>query len=770
MKRLFLSLGTLALLGLSSCIEKIDVNPNYNPDTKEVNANFIFNIATSENASTKQTGEIVQSSVTTSDDFRGIDHGKIIAMTVNNSLKTADGTESVTGGTNGSLVKVFDLYEIVSGGSLTGTGTPSSSQSKSRRVLELSIPTGVNNFLFYGKAIRGSDATDDSNGKIVFNVNNSSLDETTFELQPRLTEETKFNHTSALIAAVLTNILNNPTITVGDQTKHWKDFSNFNGQAGQGLKYSTPANISPLGEIVSKTFCNFVNIPSGSVRAGAGRSVLRMVGDMAVAIGKAAKATPTDPDEQQAALIAREIIKEMDKYFFITTPVSTVSEIPENYDENTFNALLRAETVEGQTVMVYDYSLVNTDADQVRWRSADDITDVITGSYDDVTTDFIRYFPTSFNMPAGVAQLTINESSLNVSFVDDPNTFSTAHSGIDRLKIMYPAELCYFGNSPIRVSDVVKDAKDYPDGSGHETNEWLNANSWSGWGPRGGEVLSTTRSIAMVDNINYGTALLKTSVGYYGIKAASPLVDNSGKSTSGNGDGNFYPDEDPKINYSSVPANLFYLTGILVGGQYKTMGWNYIMKNEEGNTNTNAYVVYDKIANPFTDVLSEKAIGIPATTSSDSYNASTSNYTMLWDNYNGNDAVQDQVLVALEFVNNSGTDFWGEHNIIRKGGTFYLLGKLIIPDEDESSFKWPDELDDKDKYALPPYSSTGATIKRERVFVQDYMTVANFRIGPTSLRHAYLTVPDLRSSQLSLGLSVDLQWRTGRTYNYTLGE
>ncbi|MBO4537564.1 MAG: hypothetical protein J5694_01690, partial [Erysipelotrichaceae bacterium] len=129
----------------------------------------------------------------------------------------------------------------------------------------------------------------------------------------------------------------------------------------------------------------------------------------------------------------------------------------------------------------------------------------------------------------------------------------------------------------------------------------------------------------------------------------------------------------------------------------------------------------------------------------------------------------EQIFVALEFINNSDTDFWGEHNIIRKGGTFYLLGKLVIPSETTSTFQWPTDVDPLDLYVLPPYDQDGKTIKRERVFVQDYMTEANFKIGPTSLRHAYLTVPDLRSSQLSLGLSVDLQWRNGRTYTYILG-
>jgi hypothetical protein len=45
------------------------------------------------------------------------------------------------------------------------------------------------------------------------------------------------------------------------------------------------------------------------------------------------------------------------------------------------------------------------------------------------------------------------------------------------------------------------------------------------------------------------------------------------------------------------------------------------------------------------------------------------------------------------------------------------------------------------------------------------MTTANFKIGEHSLKYAYLTVPDLRSSSVTLGLSVDLKWEAGLTFN-----
>jgi hypothetical protein len=42
-------------------------------------------------------------------------------------------------------------------------------------------------------------------------------------------------------------------------------------------------------------------------------------------------------------------------------------------------------------------------------------------------------------------------------------------------------------------------------------------------------------------------------------------------------------------------------------------------------------------------------------------------------------------------------------------------------------------------------------------------------IGATSLQSAYATVPDLRSVAMTFGLSVDLEWQTGATFDITLG-
>jgi hypothetical protein len=69
-------------------------------------------------------------------------------------------------------------------------------------------------------------------------------------------------------------------------------------------------------------------------------------------------------------------------------------------------------------------------------------------------------------------------------------------------------------------------------------------------------------------------------------------------------------------------------------------------------------------------------------------------------------------------------------------------------------------------YAIPPYTAEGKTDEtKKRVFIQDYLTTATFKIGKESLKNAYTTIPDLRASQISLGLSVDLNWRQGLNFN-----
>ena len=81
--------------------------------------------------------------------------------------------------------------------------------------------------------------------------------------------------------------------------------------------------------------------------------------------------------------------------------------------------------------------------------------------------------------------------------------------------------------------------------------------------------------------------------------------------------------------------------------------------------------------------------------------------------------------------------------------------------------EWPSY----DIWALPPYDEeSGLTIRERRVFIQGYKTVVRFGLGKKSLQNAYLTVPDMRSANISLGLSVDLEWKPGMEFDLVIGE
>ena len=122
---------------------------------------------------------------------------------------------------------------------------------------------------------------------------------------------------------------------------------------------------------------------------------------------------------------------------------------------------------------------------------------------------------------------------------------------------------------------------------------------------------------------------------------------------------------------------------------------------------------------------------------------SASNYTLALETAEANpaDPTSGAVNIALEFEN-TGNDFCGvDHNVIPAGTKFYLVAKLV------------------------PGNATQPTGENlSQVFKQDYITTAKLTISEKSLKSAYNVVPDLRSPKLEFGLSVDLHWRPGLTF------
>ncbi len=173
-------------------------------------------------------------------------------------------------------------------------------------------------------------------------------------------------------------------------------------------------------------------------------------------------------------------------------------------------------------------------------------------------------------------------------------------------------------------------------------------------------------------------------------------------------------DKEPQMVIA--PNEGYKLTGVLIGGQ-KQVDWKF-----EPNGGTD-YTIYDKKMTR--DIYAK--VGP---------NYSDVNHTLTLET-----PVSEATRICLEFVNN-GKDFFGYGNkIIPSGSKFYLVATLK-PGENEK---------------VNPGSI-------KQVFKQDYITTAKLTIGAESLKYAYNVVPDLRSPKLELGLSVDLEWQEGITF------
>jgi hypothetical protein len=468
------------------------------------------------------------------------------------------------------------------------------------------------------------------------------------------------------------------------------------------------AALAPLQENLAKAYKIIQTTYSDgtSVHAGSSASVCSVIKDIYAIASSVADATATNDDELNAQRLADVILARIGFYFTQSGEIFTFKNLGEVATDGTPKHTLVANGV----ATAADFAA--------------------SGKFGKVTDAYLKKFPVEFNLPEGVSQLdftAFNEEGTTGGFAY--KTLANSHSLIDiantlnPAKYTYPAELLYFDNSPLRVTDSEKDAKDYPNGY----NTWDN-DAWTGWTI--GKVASTTRSVAVKNNINYGVAMLQTKV----------TIDNTVT--------DFLDNHPAADNFSLKKADIegFTLTGVLVGGQYQQVGWNYLSTGDGTNNANKDFVIFDN------KVVS----GTVPTPSGDE------NYTLVFDNYAG--STQSDVLVALEFKNGNDKDIYGKGGMIPKGGTFYLVGKLQLSSPvTGSTITWPTT------YAIPPYDANGESTKTTRVFIQDFMTTATFKIGAESLQNAFTTVPDLRASQTSLGLSVDLNWRPGLSFETVLG-
>lgn len=793
-------------------------NPSLNKETKEVNVNFVMNVEYGQPATTRMSAATAQIPNATSSTFRGIEEAKLLPYIVTGS-PTFLSEAVATGASKVSAARKFDLSKLYTSSMANNqevndgtTTTNNNMTSSSRRVIELPMPLQSNLMLIYGKAIKGTTPTssptqnmDEVEGKIVMDIQEDASN-TDISLSPRLTDGTggtvneveQYQKAERLTAFILNRILHarvnakteqSYTFTTEHSASHltrptalsW-DYGTGNTPgavvwANLGATYAaykggtiTTLGLTPLEESLAEAYYNITTVRSvsgttapytpGEYRAGSMDAVARLVYDLYMICDNVYKATPTQNDEAEAMRLAARIGHQIFGFFTIdrTNQTATIRNIgSDNTDIESIRYFITNQ-ITGDT------------SDPIEGITDSDFTSA-TGVFYGLTDGSLKDFPTCFGLPKGSAQLaweipsdnTIPTGSAaeivkegtpaaavqqfvyhytNQPFVTD---MTTAIPSFDPTHYMYPAELAYFVNSPLRVNDTAITNNNFdalfPNGADNwnDTSKWATSDGWNT-----GAVTSSTNTIAVQKNINYGVAMLKTTI----TSSNATLPDNRPAFKTG--------ETSQDINVSGLT-----LMGVLIGGQDNHVDWQYLPKDAGSAT----YVIYDNAVGNYsydstTGTGEWLGLNVPAS------GTTAPNYTIVFDNYDktiASGTKQKSVRFALEFKNNGTQDFWGKDNLIRKGGTFYLQGEMIIPD-DVSGIVWDNY------YQVPPLNqTTGVSTQVARVFIQDHVTDAVITLGPNALKQALVSVPDLRSSQTSLGLSVDLTWSQGLTFTPTIG-
>ena len=313
------------------------------------------------------------------------------------------------------------------------------------------------------------------------------------------------------------------------------------------------------------------------------------------------------------------------------------------------------------------------------------------------SSDDVKNFPRNLGLPDGAVRVKFETNA----FASDNFTLTVGGAqAVDIKNITYPASLYYFVDSELGAKDDA--AATFP-----AAGSW-GTEVWSGWGST---VTPSTRVIAMKKPVEYGVGLLATKVKLHSLTLL-----------------------DYKSNTLTFDDNPFELTGVLIGGQPNSVKWNMVQSHNDASGSNRTQTIYDA--------------AVAATTTVSTSEMTTPNYTLALDNSKFTDAdqgtraaaaLQDNVNIAIELVNNSGQNFAGVDGTVYAGATFYLVAQLD-----------PD--------------GTGVTnADTESVFMKDYKTTANLTVN--SLKNAYNVLPDLRSTTLQFGLAVDLDWEEGLIFN-----
>lgn len=237
------------------------------------------------------------------------------------------------------------------------------------------------------------------------------------------------------------------------------------------------------------------------------------------------------------------------------------------------------------------------------------------------------------------------------------------------------------------------------------TDKWADIMGSASQYTKNGTVTANTHSIALMDQIQYAVGRLDLKIK----AAAGTLYDGEG-------------------NPVTVPTAGFPVSAVLVSDQ-RNVNWEF---RPVGDV---SYTIYDNVMNGTLAAKAGDFSGI--------------NHTLVLETSPNT----KQVHVAVELTNNTSWAFKGRDGYVPAGGKFYLLGTLNLPD------------------AKDPNNSG-----RDRIFEQDYITTVELTIldgtsggdNDEGLGSAYNVIPDLRTPELEVAFSVNLDWRPGLLFNINL--
>lgn len=814
MKRFLLIFATSAMFVVAGCQSEkeltstVEDNPTYDPETNTVRTEFVLSISTGTGKDTKSSADYAQ----VNGSFLGMEAAHLLAYEL--PYTSVDNGpffyKPVNGGEPVASKRDFNLGTLVKSGDI--------SAEKSSRTIELALPLGTNCIALYAKATKS--ASNDEQGCTVSSGDPKNLTSLKFSLKQRLTSQPAFDAGAFVYSRTINYFLcaglvneatfwNNPTGSADKSYKYWfpvptatvaaslptnpkdgdvavgsdnNEYTYYTGEvswkqlgriydyAYDGMDSTDPEKVvyttdnknhftlSPLGEVLGEAYSRITTIKSSAdgkykeLRAGSAPAVLHTMHDLYNIVSKVLEAEPTSWEEYAVKLLAGEIIQRMGKFF-------TVNSAGEADYLRTSTGAIDLATLKAN--LVASCSPNDWAAYQDRVNNNFDITyfyDTPNGYYG---------FPVNVDLPYGAAIMICDKkddirATDSFSYTTDIPAYGFGDAYFPIANYRYEPELMYWGNSPIRVSYQPMKSSQYPP----TISTWNTDSWWNGWEKRS-SVKSTTRSVALENNINYGTALLASTIKFAdGITA---LKDNNAALHDG--------EEDNVIALSDVK---FLITGIIIGNQPDVVGWDFTRYPDYGayagmtyDSSTGHFNVTENTNyanNPFDKMIYARVMS-PISIGARNNVA----YTFAWDNYDATKGPDDQndVYIGLEILN-QGEEFWGEMNLVRKNGVFYLLGKLDLSTAVETARANNSDAFknlNRDFYRYPPFDpANGNTINVPRVFMQDYMTTADLVIGTDALKHAYVTVPDLRSGQVSLGMSIDMSWTPGLAFEVKMGE